>query len=204
MEWLPKLLDTLIKPLSTWLIKKFKKPEPVSILQRRDTLKQMFLERMPKKNEYGVRTDVIIRDIKRMDEYPDINTKKKGISSWFKAELKGTYHRGIEVFIHGWETIKQDPNGVWDFCHYKDPDAIKVIPIARIPYDYIEHVDWDGDEYYNVPVVYCKFQGVNDGPYEEIPFFSKVGEGEYSFFREIDGFRPWDVRRRNWFRFQHK
>ena len=40
---------------------------------------------------------MIVRDVDRVDDYPDGDTKGKGISAWFKVELLGTYHRGIEV-----------------------------------------------------------------------------------------------------------
>jgi hypothetical protein len=41
--------------------------------------------------------EAIIRELRRKDTYPDIDDSLRGISPWFKLELKGTYHRGIEV-----------------------------------------------------------------------------------------------------------
>jgi hypothetical protein len=39
--------------------------------------------------------DLIIRDINRMDNYPDSDEKRNKIPSWFKGGLMGTYHKGI-------------------------------------------------------------------------------------------------------------
>jgi hypothetical protein len=41
--------------------------------------------------------DAIIRELRRKDSYPAIDESLRSISPWFKVELKGTYHRGIEV-----------------------------------------------------------------------------------------------------------
>lgn len=143
-----------------------------------------------------------MRNIKKLDEYPENNyDKKKGISTYFKAEYKGLYHRGIEVFIQGWQTIKQDENGNWNFCDYKDEGAVKVIPGARIPFDFISHIDWQGDEFHLLPIIFCRFDGVSSGPYEEIPFFTQEGSDDHTYFIEVENFRPWDKKEGNWFRF---
>jgi hypothetical protein len=43
--------------------------------------------------------EVIIRDIRRMDKFPDIDEESIGISPWFKLDVLGIYDRGIEVFL---------------------------------------------------------------------------------------------------------
>jgi len=42
-----------------------------------------------------VQETLIIRNVKRIDNYPEADDNKKDISSWFKAGLMGTYHKGI-------------------------------------------------------------------------------------------------------------
>lgn len=49
--------------------------------------------------------DVIIRDMERIDSYPESSDKNKGISPWFKAGLMGTYHKGIQVGLN-WGVIE--------------------------------------------------------------------------------------------------
>jgi hypothetical protein len=47
-------------------------------------------------------------------------------------------------------------------------------PVARIPFEKIEKVDWRGDEYYADPHIYCSFAGRAFGPYEEILIYKEM------------------------------
>jgi len=193
-ELLAAVLSPLLE-LSKWIYAKFKKPDPVQLLKRREELRREFEEHLPKKNKYGVHCDAIIRDIKRMDLYPAIDEEGKGISPWFKVEVKGLYHRGLEVFTSMPKSIKQGENGEWDFADYKDPQEVTGYPVGRIPFDLIEHVDWEGDEYYPDPHIYCRFK---DGqPYESTVFFRRYTKDD-EFLIEVEGFRPWDKKKRFW------
>lgn len=200
-----KIFEVLFSPIIFFIKlfrKKYKKPEPLHVLKHREKLKEEFNENIRKKDQYGIRGNMIIRDINRMNEYPDFDYKKKRISPYIRVELKDMYHKGIEVFRPDPEYIKKNDEGKWEFTEYDSPgDKIKVWPIPRIPFDYIEYVNWDGDEYHNFPIVFCKFKGVNGSPYEEIPFFSEHGSEENRYFLEIEDFRPWDMNQIKSFRF---
>ncbi len=196
-----ELLNLIFSPLidlGKWLFNKFQKPHPVLVLKRREEFRKEFENKLPRKNQYGVHCEAIIRDIKRMDSYPDIDTTKKGISPWFNVEVKGLYHRGVEVFIGMPEYIKRDESGGWRFTNHKDTEEkVLAYPVGRIPFDLIEYVNWDGDEYYPFPHIYCRFKSFKGQPYESIPFFAKHEGSEYLF--EVDGFRPWDRKKGIWF-----
>lgn len=196
MEILNFILSLLLD-LGKWIIKNFKKPDPVLVLKRREEFRKEFENKLPHKNQYGVHCEAIIRDIKRMDSYPDIDTTKKGISPWFKVEVKGLYHKGLEVFISMPEYIKRDKNGDWKFADSKDTEGkVLAYPVGRIPFDLIEYVNWEGDEYYPFPHIFCRFKSFKRQPYESIPFFAKREGSEYLF--EVDGFRPWDKKKGGW------
>jgi hypothetical protein len=196
-----EILNLIFAPLvdlGKWVIKNFLKPDPVLVLKRREEFRNEFESKLPRKNQYGIHCEAIIRDIKRMDSYPDIDTAKKGISPWFKVEVKGLYHRGVEVFISMPEYIKRDKGGGWKFTDHKDAEEkVLAYPVGRIPFDLIEYINWDGDEYYPFPHIYCRFKAFKGQPYESIPFFAKHEGSEYFF--EVDGFRPWDKKRGIWF-----
>ena len=193
MEILNLIFSPLIE-LVKWVVKKFQKPDPVLVLKRREDFRIEFESKLPRKNQYGVHCDAIVRDIKRMDSYPDIDTTKKEISPWFKVEVKGLYHRGVEVFISMPEYIKRYKGGNWIFTDHKDTEEkVLAYPVGRIPFDLIEYVNWDGDEYYPFPHIYCRFKAFKGQPYESIPFFAKHKGSEYLF--EVEGFRPWDKKK---------
>lgn len=187
-----KLIFSPLLELVEWIVKKFQKPDPVLVLKRREELRREFERKLPQKDKYGVHCEAIIRDIKCMDSYPNTNTVEKGISSWFGVEVKGLYHRGIEVFISMPKYIKRDKSGRWSFADDDDTEEkVLAYPVGRIPFDLIEYVNWDGDEYYPSPHIYCRFKALDGQPYESIPFFAKEGRNP-EYLIEVKEFRPWD------------
>ena len=132
-----------------------------------------------------------------MPGYPDLDENEKGISPWFRLDLVGTYHRGILV-AHGWGTLTKDGDA-WRYTDYKAGERgdLKVLLISSIPYENIEQVDWDGDEYYGYPHIYCWFNN-KKVPYERTAIYEKhepIVEGALPWFKEIADVE--DVRRRS-------
>jgi hypothetical protein len=131
-------------------------------------------------------SEMIIRDIARIDNYPQIE-KGRSIAPWFKVEVQDIYlNRGIEVLV--WvEKIRyiKDKGYVW--AHYKEENAITVYLIGRILFESIESVDWDGDENYNIPHLYCRFSKKN-GPYTELIYSEKMELNSRSYFKEVAKF----------------
>jgi hypothetical protein len=111
--------------------------------------------------------------MKRVDQYPDVESSSKGISPWFRLGLAGTYHRGIMVGYR-WDTLTKDGDG-WRLTDDKagEQGDVRVMMISNIPYENIESVDWDGDEYYNFPHIYCWFSRKKE-PYEYTAFYTKT------------------------------
>lgn len=181
-----------------FIFKKNQRPNPVAILKHREQIRKDFNQKLPEKDKYGVHCEAIIRDLKRMDTYPEIEIANKGISPWFKVEIKGLYHKGVEAFISSPKYIKKDQNDQWIFTDYKDKDEkILAYPVGRIPFDLIGYINWEGDEYYPFPHIYCHFKAFKGQPYESIPFYGKYGNSEHLF--EVEGFKPWDKKKGVWF-----
>lgn len=157
-----------------------------AILRDRQQWKKEFEAHLLPVNEYGSRGDAIIRDVARMDSYPKMETSnQKSLSLWFKVEIKGLYHRGLEVFV-GVDTVKQDQGTrKWRFAKYDEPDAVTVYVVGRIPFDGLRSVEWDGDEFKAIPHFYCDFSKYNGQPYEEYVFVRSVGTAPYQTYVEI-------------------
>jgi hypothetical protein len=164
-------LVTIIKELAGYLIRRFRKPDPVAVLESRSKWRAEFQLQLRERDASGARGDAIIRDMKRMDMYPDIDEKVRGISPWFKVEQKGLYHRGIEVFLRVESLVFVEDREAWRFGKYDEPDAVNALLVGRIPFDVIRSVDWEGDEYYPYPHIYCDFARRNGQPYEELVFY---------------------------------
>jgi len=65
-------------------------------LQLRNHWKPQFAGYLAKLRLEKLRSDVVIRDMRRMDSYPEIVDSKR-ISAWFRVGLIDTYERGIMV-----------------------------------------------------------------------------------------------------------
>ena len=107
---------TLGKDLLSFILsffhKRKRKLTKSEIVQLRQKWKSEFEKKILELRISEVYTDVIIRDVKRMDSYPN-DDKKKGISSWFRVSLLDTYHRGIQVLLRIGKLTKDRESGKW-------------------------------------------------------------------------------------------
>ena len=170
----------VLKDIGAWASKRLKKPTPEEVLKKRFEKKREFEKNLP----HLINSDIIIRDISRMDSYPDIDEKGKGISPWFKLEFKALYHKGVELFMRV-ESVRFDhANDVWVACNYDDDEAVNALVVGRIAYETIVQVDWAGDEYYSFPHLYCQFNK-SKMPYDEIICVVPEKLGDKEVFWEI-------------------
>lgn len=170
---------------------------PSQVIELRSRWKPQFEQHIADNYRKKLRHDVIIRDMKHFDKYPDIDENEKGISPWFRLGLVGTYHRGILV-VHGWGTLTKDEDA-WRYTNYKAGERgdLKVLLISSIPYENIELVDWEGDEYYGYPHIYCWFNN-KKVPYERTAIHTEhepIVEGALPWFEEVADVE--DARRRS-------
>jgi hypothetical protein len=157
------------------------------VIELRSKWKPQFEKHIWETYSKKLRQDVIIRDMKRIDAYPNLNEREKGISPWFRAGLDATYHRGIMV-AHGWGNLMRDGEG-WRYTNYKAGERgdLKVMLVSQIPYENIEQVDWDGDEYYGYPHIYCWCNKKKE-PYEHTGIYVRhdpIVEGALPWFEEV-------------------
>jgi hypothetical protein len=178
-------LYNLLKDSIVWLARKKGENDPLVILELRRKWKLEFERNLRVLNHALTYGDAIIRDVSRMDSYPDVEPKRKGISPWFKIEIKGLYHRGVEVFLRI-ESLKyvESAQGL-RFARYGEEGAINAYVVGKIPFEVIKSVEWNGDEYYSCPHIYCAFSKRKKQPYEDIVFYRREHGVESDYFIEI-------------------
>jgi hypothetical protein len=160
---------------------------PSEVVAIRQKWKPVFDDRIWEayKNKRGI--DVYIRDIRRINTYPDLKQTKKGISSWFRASLLSTYHRGILVGLRMTTLTKHGADNQWRFTNYAagEQGDIKVILSGNIRYEDIDNVNWNGDEYLELPHIYCFFTHKRQ-PYEHLGFYTERStSGGLPFYTEV-------------------
>ena len=55
--------------------------------------------------------------------------------------------------------IYRKSNQSLSFKGENDEKVFKAFPVGVVPYEWIEHIDLEGDEYGYVPLFYCHFKG---------------------------------------------
>jgi hypothetical protein len=129
----------------------------------------------------------VIRDVRRVDSYPNVDDKSKGISAWFKVGLLGMYHRGLQVGLRIEGLKYEETHAGWRYCDHgagETPDLNAKL-VGLIPFERIVTIDWKGDEYDAIPHIYCQFSGKRNEPYEEIVFCEKRRLDEHVYYTEI-------------------
>ena len=186
IEWL-SIGYSALKDLLKFVQSKQKGLNPEETVKHRQRWKDEIEEKfqwIDDKVGYG---QIIIRDVKRNDLYPEIEDKKKGISPWFRVGHLGTYHRGIKVGLGIEELIYEEKYKAWRFADYKNKEEgnLNAYIVGLIPFEYIANIDWSGDEYYSCPHIYCNFLSRKKEPYEEIVFCEKRRLDESVYYSEI-------------------
>ena len=157
---------------------------PAERVHHHDALRKQFEEEIQRCRREKLRKDVIIRHVNRLDDYPN-SKETKGISPWFKVGLLDTYHKGIKVGL-GWEGLVRGTKGLRK-ADYKEGERreLTAMLMAEIPYDFIESMNVDGDEYYYLPHIFCHFAH-NGEPYERLFYAQEeeIGHG-HSYWKEI-------------------
>lgn len=189
MHWSISLLVRLVPPVGKWLERKLRKPDPRTVLAHRQEIMAALEKRLPKPNKYGIRGEAIIRDVTRLDEYRphDLGPQKRS-NAWFKVEVKGTYPGGLQVIYGRVRTIKFDERAErWTFVDDErasdhthvnkavqeddSADVVDVVEVGELPLDRIVSVDWDGDNHYGFPHIYCEYQGKRRKPYDRTMYY---------------------------------
>ena len=138
-----------------------------------EKLRKDFNKELAKIRAEGLNGDVVIRDIDRFDGYPNDEDTNEGISPSFRVGLIGTYTKGVKVSL----MIGSLTHGEYGyrFTNHENGEEgdITVFLIGEIPYTSILDVNWDGDEYYGFPHVYCYFDH-DGGPYENLDFCKRI------------------------------
>ncbi len=193
LEWLaPGFIYSILKDAWSVLRSRRRRLSPSQVIELRQKWRPLFDDEIWKTHSQNLRKDVIIRDMKRLDNYPDVDSAAKGISPWFRVGLMGTYHKGILVGLRWGKLTRHRDGDKWRYTNYKAGEVgdLKVILIGRIPFENIEAVDWAGDEYYYFPHIYCYFDAKRKEPYEDLVFYvEKCIPGGRPYYMEIASYQ---------------
>ena len=90
-------------------------------------------------------------------DYPSNQEKLVSGYSHIRADIKATRYNGIEFFCSMPEQAYITKKGDISLKSSDSEKVFLVYPVGLVPYEWIEYVDSEGDEYGGVPLFYCKF-----------------------------------------------
>jgi hypothetical protein len=158
---------------------------PAEKVKHRETLRKEFEKEFSEIRAKNLRSDVIIRDVDRVDGYPNTSEEETGISAWFRLGMLETYTRGVKVLLNIGMLTETDIGLRYTNHKAGEKGDIKAFLIGEIPYDSIVSVNWEGDEYYYFPHIYCHFDHKGE-PYKRLILCEKVDMGNgHAFYKEI-------------------
>jgi hypothetical protein len=157
---------------------------PAERVRHHESWRGQFKEEIYRCRAEKLRKDVIIRHVNRLDSYPDAK-EGPGISPWFKVGLLETYHMGIRVGLQ-WHGLVRGPEGLRR-SDYKNNEKseFNALLMGEIPYDFIESMNVQGDEYYHFPHIFCHFAHRGE-PYQRLFYAQEVDMGNgHSYWKQI-------------------
>lgn len=187
-EWgILSFLYRVLRDFLSWAVPKKRSLSPADCLRAREKWKAEFEERILDRRRAGLRSDVIVRDVKRMDDYPDTNESHKGISPWFRVGLVDTYHKGIMLQMNWVGLVWDEKKESWITreASSSEKSTVTAALIGYVPYENIESVDWEGDEYYSFPHIFCHFDSKRKEPYERLGYCEQKDLNGHIYYTEI-------------------
>lgn len=159
----------------------------VEKIQHQEKIRNLLSNYISRLNNKNLSREIVIRDIDRVDSYPDVSDDK-GISSWFKVELAQLYHRGVQVLLRaGALSVNDDGNYRFRDTKNGEKGDERVYLVGEIPFINIETINFDGDEYEYSPHIFCHFSEKDSEPYERLIFCKEMDMGNgQRYYSEVD------------------
>jgi hypothetical protein len=124
-----------------------------------EKIKNTVQEHLLKIRKEGINHEVYLVNIKRyFKDYPKNNERIVGYSH-IKAEIKDVCLSGVEFFCSMPEQAYRSSGGEISLDKKDGEEVFLVFPVGIVPYEWIEYVDLEGDEFAYVPLFHIYFKG---------------------------------------------
>lgn len=129
-------------------------------LEHKEKIKQQAETILSEIHKKGLSSKVYLVNINRyFKDYPSNEEKRFAGYSHIRADIKTTRFDGIEFFEEMPREVYKKEGGQFSFEGNKKDKLFNVYPVGVVPYEWIEYIDSEGDEYGYVPLIFCNFNG---------------------------------------------
>jgi hypothetical protein len=156
-----------------------------SKLEHKERVKKKTEELLSEIYKKKLNSKVYLVNINRyFKDYPSNTEKRFEGYSYIRADIKSVRFNGIEFFAEMPVEIYQKQNGELSFKGEKSEKVFNAFPVGIVPYEWIEYIDLEGDEYGFIPLFYCHFKRKTNWrfwkhllffgyPYKKIVYYKK-------------------------------
>jgi len=131
-------------------------------LEHKEKIKLKAEELLSEIHRRKLNSKVYLVNVKRyFKDYPSNKEKIFEGYSHIGAEIKSTRFDGVQFFC-GIKEVYRKQDGGLTFSNKTETSAqekFKVFEVGVVPYEWIEYIDLEGDEYAYVPLFYCHYKG---------------------------------------------
>ncbi len=123
----------------------------------------------------GISSKVELVNVQKyLSHYPETNECNRDGYTYLGAELKALKFDGVEFFCSVRELYK-DSKGNLSLQAGEGliQENYNAFEVGLIPYEWIEHIDTQGDEYSYRPQFFTKFNGIEKFPYKYLSYYKK-------------------------------
>ena len=129
-------------------------------LEHKEKIKQKAEALLSKINRDRLSNKVYLVNINRyFKDYPSNKEQLFSGYSHIKAEIKSTRFDGVEFFASMPVEVYQKVNKMYSFKGKAGEKVFNAFPVGIVPYEWIEYIDMEGDEYDYSPLIYCHYKG---------------------------------------------
>jgi hypothetical protein len=109
---------------------------------------------------------------KYLSHYPNSNEETRHGYTYLRAELKGLRFDGVD-FFSGVREVYRKEDGTLSLHAGEDRtrENENALEAGLIPYEWIEYVDTEGDEYGGYPLFFTQFKGHKKSPYKSCSYY---------------------------------
>jgi hypothetical protein len=117
----------------------------------------------------GLNTDVLLLNADRYEsDYDGGNRFTRHGYLQLRTEYIDVRHNGIAL-LHRAVPTWRDDRGLRSLDKTAEP-AENAMEVGFVPFEYIEHIDADGNEFKNAPLVYVHFRGRGRSPFKSFTY----------------------------------
>lgn len=169
-------------------------------LEHREKIKDAVQELLVKIKKESLRKKVYLVNINRyFTDYPDNKEKIFNGYSHIRADIKWFSVEWVLFFSDMIQTVYKNDAGQLSFNWKNGVEIFKVAPVWIVPYEWIEYIDLQGDEYGFVPLFFCHFKGFRfwkkwwtwwrrllpfGYPYKKIIYYILKDDGNYTLVNQ--------------------